>query len=112
MAYRNTHVLIPSGPYTGSGVSPAFNTVGSDEIHVMLSVSSYSGAGPKLNVHVEWSMDRINWGRTELDDSFSEKATAGSTIEAFNVKAPLFRIAYAVSVGASFTFSTIVYTTH
>lgn len=95
-------VLHVSGIESTDGVSPGFSTITPqgkrmDIIGVSIDVSTQAGTTPTINFGIEWSPDNVNWGDAESADAFSEIAAATPTVsKQFTVKAPYFRLVWAI----------------
>ncbi len=95
-------VLHVSGIESTNGVSPGFSTIDArgrpmKEIGVSIDISAQTGTTPTINFSIEWSPDNVNWGDAETADDFSEIAAATPTVsKRFTVKAPYFRLVWAI----------------
>lgn len=85
--------------------SDAYAPLGGDTIGVSIDVTAVSSG--TLNVEVEWSPDgdSDNFGAADSSaDTFTEFTTAITLSKQFTVKAPFYRLKYAVAIDAvSFT---------
>lgn len=108
-------VVLASAARTASGNSGslAIREASDRSLHLLLSVTAIAGVGPTLDVSVEWSMDGgTTFAPSDPVDSFAQITVAKSVTETFTIKAPHYRVVYALAgTTPSFTFSVAEYAT-
>jgi hypothetical protein len=105
-------VVVASAARIASGNSGALGipTPSADSLALLLSVTATGGTGPTLDVSVEWSMDGTVFAAADPADSFAQVIAAGNKIESYTIKAPFYRVVWAVGgTSPSFTFSVSEY---
>jgi hypothetical protein len=105
-------VVVPAAARTASGNSGllAIQSGQARSAALLLSVTAASGTSPTLDVSVEWSHDGTTFAAADPVDSFAQLVAAGTRIESYTIKAPFYRVVWALSgTTPSFTFSVSEY---
>lgn len=110
-----TRVVLASAARTASGNSGglAIREASDRSLHLLLSVTAVGGVTPTLDVSVEWSMDGgVTFAASDPVDSFAQIIAAKNVVETYTLKAPHYRVVYAIAgTTPSFTFSVVEYAT-
>lgn len=107
-------VVLASAARTASGSTGALavREAGDRSLHLLLAVTAASGGTPTLDVSVEWSMDGVAFAAADPADAFGQVVAAENVVETFDIKAPYYRVVYALAgTSPSFTFSVSEYAT-
>lgn len=111
----NARVLLASAARTATGNTGtiAVREATDQSLHLLLSVTAVAGTAPTLDVSVEWSMDGgTTFAASDPVDSFAQITAAKNVSETYTIKAPHYRVVYAIGGTApSFTFSLAEYAT-
>lgn len=109
MSLGLTETLVASAARTVTGASPAVGGWGAAKtVRAQLDVTAASGTSPTLDVTIQDTLDGTSWNTV---GTFAQKVAAGR--EVINITTPFsetLRVSWAVSAGASFTFSVVAYT--
>lgn len=91
---------------TSQSASVTVPSVAVDTVGVLVRATAVSGTSPSLTVSLQWSYDGTNFVAADPADSFTAITAAGGAAKAFTIKAPYFRLNYAVSgTSPSFTLT-------
>ena len=92
---QNLHLSSAELLAGNSGGHPAVGP----ELAISIDLSALSGAGGAETVDftVEWSPDGTNYGPAETPDTFTQLTAAGVVSKLFTVKAPFYRLTWALS---------------
>ncbi len=111
MAYNVVGVLA-SAARTTSGNATVSGADTGDTLSLQVDVTAASGTTPTLDISVQWSMDGTIWSPAATPDTFTQITAVTSVVKTFQVKAPNFRVVYAIGgTTPSFTFSVRSYET-
>ena len=111
MAY-NVVTVLAAAARTTSGNATILAADTGDTLSLQVDVSAASGTTPTLDISVQWSMDGTTWSSAATPDTFTQITATASTVKTFQVKAPNFRVVYAIGgTTPSFTFSVRSYET-
>lgn len=109
MPLGTVRTVLASAARTTTGSTAAFGLAeaGAERVAVGVSVTAVSGVSPTLDVALQWSHDGgTTWLPAQSADSFTQVTAAAGAVKVFEVKGPLFRVAYTVAgTTPSFTFS-------
>lgn len=99
--------VVPSAARTTSGNSVSLPLLtGAKTLNVLADVTAASGSTPSLALSIEWSHDGTTWFTPETADSFTAITAATKKVKAFTVKAPFYRVVWAITgTTPSFTFA-------
>lgn len=111
----NSRVVLASEARTTSGNSGslAVREATDTTLHLLVSVTAVAGVTPTLDVSVEWSMDGgTTFAASDPVDSFASITRAINVTETYTIKAPHYRVVFAIGgTTPSFTFSVAEYAT-
>jgi hypothetical protein len=104
------HAAVPSAARTTSGNSGAI-AVQAESLGIGLNVTAVTGTSPSMTVTVEWSYDGTNFAVGETTDSFAAITAAKVTNRLVSVRAPYYRLVWAITgTSPSFTYPATTYT--
>lgn len=107
-------VVVPSGAQTASGNSGLLVVGGPvtqgepNYLSLMVNTTAATGTTPSMTLTVQWSMDAgTSWADADgTADTFAAITATGAKIKQFQMKAPFYRISWAITgTTPSFTFS-------
>jgi hypothetical protein len=114
MAYSTPIQVVASAARTTTGTSGtlAVPEAGS-QLSLLLNVTAASGTTPSMTVSVQWSDDGgTTWADADTADAFQAITAAKVTVKAFQVRAPMYRLAWAITgTTPSFTFTALAFVT-
>ena len=114
MAYGDAAICVSSAARTTSGASAALTSEKATAINVMVEATALSGT-PNLVITIDWSFDGTNFTASDPVDSAFTAITTTPTraTKQFTVKAPFFRINWAITGGTpNITFAVWRYFTN
>lgn len=101
--------VVASAPRAASGVSAAIPVQpGYEDLALSVDVAAVSGAGPTLDLSVEWSTDGgTSWFSADPADAFAQiTQDTQDKVKVFAIKGGQYRIRWAIGgTTPSFTFS-------
>jgi hypothetical protein len=97
-----------SAARTSSGQGPAVRAQGTS-LAVFVNVTAVSGVAASMVLSLQWSVDGAVWASADPADAFTAVTATGAVVKTFQIKAPLYRLAWSVTgTTPSFTFVTMV----
>ena len=101
-----TATPVTSAARTTTGSSSAAYAGDADKVNLLASVTAVSGTTPSLTLSLSWSNNGTTWFTAEPNDVFTAITAAGNVAKQFSVKAPYYRVNWAITgTTPSFTFS-------
>lgn len=83
---------------------------GAEYISILANVTAVSGAGATMALALQWSHDGVNYGPSDIADSFTNITTAVARVKRFEVKGTSFRLFWTLTgTTPSFTFGATVF---
>ena len=107
MAFEDASTVVPSAARTTSGNSGAIPCPKAFNLAVGVNVTAATGTTPSLALSVEWSHDGVTFLTIDgAADTFTAITTTGTALKVFAVKAPFWRLSWAITgTTPSFTFT-------
>jgi hypothetical protein len=105
-------VNVASAARTTSGNSGAIGLVDAGgQLALLVNVTAASGTTPSMTLTVQWSHDGTNFADNDTAaDTFTAITTTKTTVKTFPIKAPFYRVAWAITgTTPSFTFTVSSY---
>lgn len=111
MPDRAVAAALSSGTRTVTGNGSAVRVpLASQNLAVVVNVTSASGTTPSLTPSVEWAHDGVTFAAADPPDVFTALTTTGARVKTFAVRGEFFRIAYTITgTTPSFTFAATAY---
>jgi hypothetical protein len=108
VAYKTRTATVASAARSSTGNSSAIQLVElGNTLTVFVDVTAQSGTTPTMDLSIEWSHDGTTFFAAQPADTFSQiAATTPKVCKAFNVKAPYYRLVWALGgTSPNYTFA-------